>query len=83
VNALHEYIRIAGGVGADHMWRDLERSRRLGIPWQGVPTTREDFDAGLAELLAAGMAERMSNGAWLWLPKQRQPVGETKEALLF
>lgn len=80
---LHEYLRVCSGISANHMWRDLERSRRLGIKWAGVPATREEFDVGLYELKAAGLAEQMSNGFWLWLPKPRVAVCEPRARTLF
>ncbi len=79
-DALHEYLRICSGLTAAHMYRDLERSRRLGILWQGVPDTRESFDAGLPELAGAGLAKQ-GDGIWYWSPQRRVAVREPQKEL--
>lgn len=80
---LYEYVRVCSGITAAHMWRDLERSRRLGIKWAGVPATKAEFDAGLEQLERDGLARKADGGVWYWLPKIRPPVAEAKEAMLF
>jgi exoribonuclease II len=81
-DALHEYLRLFSGETSDRMYRDLQRWQRLKM-WLDVPSTRAKFDAGLGELLRLGLAEKLSNGAVLWLPKPKVAVREVKEALLF
>lgn len=83
MSELHEYLRVCSGLTAKHMWRDLLRSRRLKIMWDGVPATEEAFNAGLDALLASGLAEKTSGGLWLWIPKpvEVKPVKQRQESL--
>lgn len=83
-SAIHDYLRLDSGRSFASMWADIERLRRLGCKYGDLPVTREEFLAGLNDLVTAGLAERMSNGAYLWLPVKRQPVAEPKgDRLLF
>jgi len=74
---LYEYLRVCSGSTEKYMWEYLERSRRLGIKWQGVPESREALVAGLEQLARAGLAKG-DGGLWWWLSKPRQPVVEPK-----
>jgi len=80
---LYEFLRISSGTTAGQMWRCLEGYRRLKVMWPKLPQTREAFDAGLEELVSAGLAKKGDRDVWYWLPK-RQPVAEPKgDRLLF
>ncbi len=63
-DAVWNYLRIQCGQSAHKLWTDLERLRRLGLQYNDLPATREDFQACLDALLAQGRAEKVGD---LWL----------------
>ena len=85
--AIHNYLRISSGATSERMWNELSRFRRLGIPYEDVPKTEAEFTSGLNSLLAAGLAEKTSNGMWLWVPAahpaQPQPAKRPRQESLF
>ena len=83
-DAIHDYLRLDSGRSMASMWADVERLRRLGCKYPDLPATWQEFQAGLEDLVKAGLAEKLSNGAYLWLPQKRTPVCEPKgDRLLF
>ncbi len=77
MNDLHEYLRVNSGDTAERMLANLHRNK---ASWAGVPETREAFDAGLSELLAAGLAAKTGE-FWHWVPKPRVAVVEPQREL--